>query len=236
MKLVASLRSKYVAWRKHGHKHLVVSRKLIAYIDNLLRLSEHAVVAERSISSKLLPHSHLQSEYTETRFISVLIDAVRAKHVLELGTFRGFMTVQAALRVGEDGCVVTCDSRQPLIEEARIFAREAGVENRIEFLCGNAVQVSQNLVEKGRKFDMIFIDADKLNYRTYVDASYELIRSGGVILIDNSLWGGLVAETKGLDRTAQAIKEVGEYVSDKFGSNVAIIPAWDGVTMIVVNK
>jgi predicted O-methyltransferase YrrM len=171
--------------------------------------------------------SYLHIPYSQGRFLETYAKAMGAKRILEIGTFKGFSTAFLA-RVGK---VVTIDEDVRYVDEAKDFWKKMGVLKKIDFRLGLAEKILKEI--KGEKFDLVFIDADKENYRKYVEISMKLLRKGGSILIDNTLWRGTVADSETPDNGAKHLRAFNEWASSRFGKDFSLVPAWDGLTVIV---
>src|SRR5256886_13600188 len=126
----------------------------------------------------------------EGRFLGVLVRSLRARRVLELGTFAGYSSISMALALPSGGRVITCDVNEETTAIARRYAEEAGVADRIDFRLGPGLETIAKL---DGPFDIVFIDADKPNYVNYYEATLPLLADDGVMVVDNTLWSGRVA-------------------------------------------
>jgi predicted O-methyltransferase YrrM len=169
----------------------------------------------------------------------VIAKAISAKNILEIGTFCGFSTAAFARAIPENGVVFTCDEDTRYIETARKYWTHLGVAQKIHFELGQALTVLHRLtIDEPSKgfFDIAFIDADKENYRQYAELSMKLLRKGGLLIVDNTLWKGLVQYKESRDNSAEHIKALNEWVFETFGKNASLLPAWDGVTIVVKSE
>src|SRR5436305_2412420 len=121
----------------------------------------------------------------EGRFLGLLVRTLRARRVLELGTFTGYSSISMALALPPDGRVITCDVNEETTEIARRYAAEAGVSGRIEYRTGPALDT---IAQLDGEFDLVFIDADKPNYLNYYEATLPRLTAGGLMILDNTLW------------------------------------------------
>jgi predicted O-methyltransferase YrrM len=169
--------------------------------------------------------------------------SLNAKHVLEIGTFRGFSTAFIARGQQQGGLVFSCDEDSRPIPSARRFWQAMGVEEKIHFEFGMAKKVLQKLTSDSPSlnfFDAIFIDADKENYKHYFMESMKLLRPGGVMLIDNTLWKGLVLYPNSHDNSAEHMRNFNTWIFKGTASDecsvpyiASFVPAWDGLIMVV---
>ena len=130
------------------------------------------------------------------QFMALLIQLMGAKKILEIGTFTGYSALWMAMALPPDGNIITCDIEEKCGEFAPTHWQSAGVANKIDLRIAPALDTLNTLLANGQAgtFDFAFIDADKVNYRHYYEKSLELLRPGGLIAIDNVLWGGDVAD------------------------------------------
>ena len=165
----------------------------------------------------------------EGRFLGVLVRTLRARRVLELGTFTGYSSISMALSLPADGRVITCDVNEETTEIARRYAQEAGVVEHIEYRLGPALETIGGL---GGEFDLVFIDADKPNYVNYYEATLPLLVRSGLMVLDNTLWSGRVADPSEDDDNVRAIRAVNERVlADGRVQNV-LLTVRDGMNLV----
>ncbi|TML03199.1 MAG: methyltransferase domain-containing protein, partial [Actinobacteria bacterium] len=159
----------------------------------------------------------------------VLVRSLRAGRVLELGTFTGYSSISMALALPPGGRVITCDVNPETTEIARRYAEEAGVVDRIEYRLGPALETIGGL---GGEFDLVFIDADKPNYVNYYEATLPLLVRSGLMVLDNTLWSGRVADPSEDDDNVRAIRAVNERVlADGRVQNV-LLTVRDGMNLV----
>ena len=137
--------------------------------------------------------------------------------------------------VGPKGKVVTCEKNTENIMAARELWKKYGVDKKISVASGDAGASMEKLLKTGRSFDFIYIDADKSQYERYLDLSLELCTKGGLIVIDNALWAGLVAYSDTKYSHARAIDKLNRKIFSSKNETCSIIPAWDGVIIILKN-
>jgi caffeoyl-CoA O-methyltransferase len=165
-------------------------------------------------------------------FMGVLVELIGAKRALEIGTFTGYSSLCVAAALPADGKLICCDVSEEYTKVARNYWRRAGLESKIELRLGPAVATLDALIEAGvEPFDFVFIDADKTNYANYYDRAMQLVRPGGLIAIDNVLWGGDVAKPEENDEDTNAIRAVNEKVRNDERVTLALVPVGDGLTL-----
>jgi predicted O-methyltransferase YrrM len=233
MKIFRLFRKWFWVKARNRNKNILVTPRVNAYVDDFLLKSETSEMKAYLSETQKMFSAGMQSPLGEARFISILIKAVKAKRVLELGTFRGFTTAEIAQALPNDGELVTCEFRHEHAEYSSKWFLRLGLDKKIKVLEGRGVAILNDLIKENQKFDVIFIDANKSDYKTYLDQSLQLIKPGGLILADNTLWASLVTYDKSEDKMADWMKDFNDYVFEKMGSKAVILPIWDGLTIIV---
>jgi len=165
------------------------------------------------------------------RFLAMLSRMLRPKSVLEIGTFTGYSALCLAEGLGEDGHIDTIEINEELAEMNRLNFANAGLSDKITPHIGNAVEIIPTF---GKMFDLIFIDADKINYPVYFELGMKVLKIGGFIIADNVLWSGKVldSQNKNLDKDAEAVKIFNKLVHDDARVENVMIPLRDGMTII----
>ena len=152
-------------------------------------------------------------------------------NILEIGTFTGLSTLSMSLALPEDGSVLALDKNQETSNIAVNFFKKAAQENKIKIIIAPALESLKNLNDKKQKFDLVFIDADKENYKNYFNHSIDLVDKNGLIVIDYVLWHGEVVDDNKQDKLTVSIREFNSYVNkDKRVENL-IIPVGDGLSV-----
>jgi caffeoyl-CoA O-methyltransferase len=165
----------------------------------------------------------------EGRFLGVLVRSLRARRVLELGTFTGYSSISMALALPSGGRVITCDVNEETTAIARRYAEEAGVADRIDYRLGPGVETIEQLEGP---FDLVFIDADKENYINYYEATLPLLADGGLIVVDNTLWSGRVADEEDDEETTRAIRALNDHVSADPRVENVLLTVRDGMNLV----
>lgn len=204
-------------------------------IDNYL---ENHVSRASDILNKIERETYLKSIYprmlsgnVQGKFISMLSKMIRPENILEIGTFTGYSAICLAEGLTENGQLHTIEINEELKDQNQKHFDEAGLSDKITSYFGNALDIIPQI---GIQFDLIFIDADKLNYCKYFDLTFEKLKTGGFILADNVLWSGkvLAENSKKADKDTVAIKKFNDKVQlDNRVENV-MIPLRDGMTLI----
>jgi len=184
------------------------------------------------------PRAAMQISPEQGQFMALLVQLMGAKKTLEIGVFTGYSTLSVALALPKDGQVIACDVSEEYTAIARRYWQAAGVEQKIVLKIAPALETLDKLLAAGEanSFDFVFIDADKQNYEGYYERSLQLVRKGGLIAIDNVLWGGSVAEPEKQDSNTQAIRALNEKLSTDPRINLSMIPIGDGLTLALKRR
>jgi caffeoyl-CoA O-methyltransferase len=165
----------------------------------------------------------------EGRFLGVLVRSLRARRVLELGTFTGYSSISMALALPSGGRVITCDVNEETTAIARRYAEEAGVADRIDYRLGPGLET---IAQLDGPFDLVFIDADKPNYVNYYEATLPLLADGGLIVADNTLWSGRVIDETDDEDTTQAIRAFNDHVAEDDRVENVLLTVRDGMNLV----
>tara|TARA_B100000941_G_scaffold286463_1_gene260058 strand:+ start:461 stop:1111 length:651 start_codon:yes stop_codon:yes gene_type:complete len=171
----------------------------------------------------------MQIDPTQCHFLHLIIKISNIKNVLEIGTFTGLSALSISLALPEDGKLVVLDKNEETSKIAQNFFKKANQNHKITTIIKPAFESLNDI--KNQKFDMVFIDADKMNYKKYYEKSLGLINQGGLIIIDNVLWHGEVADVKYSDKYTINIREFNQFVSEDKRVEQVIIPLGDGMTV-----
>ena len=171
----------------------------------------------------------MQIDPTQCYFLHLIIKISNIKDVLEIGTFTGLSALSISLALPEDGKLISLDKNEETNKIALSFFKKANQTHKIQTIVKPALETLDELNNK--KFDMVFIDADKMNYKAYYEKSLGLINRGGLIVIDNVLWHGEVADEKNDDKFTINIREFNKFVSEDKRVEQIIIPLGDGMTV-----
>ena len=209
--------------------NLDITEKLQNYINNF-GLSLHPVQKEIIDYNKMLGDiKRMQIDPTQCHFLHLIIKVSNIKNVLEIGTFTGLSALTISLALPNDGKLITLDKDEKTNKIALDFFKKANQDHKIQTIIKPALESLKEL--KNNKFDMIFIDADKMNYKEYYEKSLELLDKNGLIIIDNVLWHGEVADEKNNDKFTVNIREFNRFVSEDKRVEQIIIPLGDGMTV-----
>ena len=171
----------------------------------------------------------MQIDPTQCYFLHLIIKVANIKSVLEIGTFTGLSALSISLALPNDGKLIALDKNEETNKVAVDFFKKANQDHKIKTIIKPAIDSLEEL--KDEKFDMIFIDADKMNYKIYYENSLQLIKKGGLIIIDNVLWHGEVVDEKNNDKFTVNIREFNKLVSEDDRVEQIIFPLGDGMTV-----
>ena len=180
-----------------------------------------------------LPLGIMQISPDQGAFMAFLVGVLDARQTLEIGVFTGYSALTVALALPDDGRMVACDISEEWTDIARRYWRAAGVEHKIDLRLAPALESLEALLAEGRAgtFDFAFVDADKREYADYYERVLKLLRPGGVVAIDNVLWGGKVADESVQDDQTQAIRSFNELLQTDLRVSLCLVPLGDGVTL-----
>jgi predicted O-methyltransferase YrrM len=216
-----------------SNRTLNLTDKLYQYILNV-SVKETAVQKTLRTATQGMQQSQMQIAPEQGQFMAFLVKLIGARKCLEVGVFTGYSALSVAQALPADGKVIACDVNQEWTDMARTYWRSAGVENKIDLRIAPALETLQQLLDQGEQssFDFAFIDADKANYDRYYELSLRLLRSGGLIVIDNTLWGGDVADIRVQDEDTCAIRELNKKILHDRRVDMTLLPVADGLTLV----
>ena len=209
--------------------NLEISDKLQKYINDF-SLKLNPVQQEiLDYNNKLGDIKRMQVAISQCHFLHLIIKISGIKDVLEIGTFTGLSALSISLALPNDGKLIALDKNQETNKVALDFFKKAKQDHKIKTIIKPALQSLSEF--KDQKFDMIFIDADKMNYKNYYEKSLELIKKGGLIIIDNVLWHGEVVDEKNNDKFTINIREFNKFILEDKRAEQLIFPLGDGMTV-----
>lgn len=216
-----------------------MSNRTLQMTDELYRYLLSVSLRESDVLMRLreetagLTGAGMQISPEQGQFMTFLVRLMGAERTLEVGVFTGYSTLCTALALPKTGNVVACDVSEEWTAIARRYWRDAGVDDRIDLRLAPAVETLDTLLAEGREdsFDFAFIDADKENYLNYYQRALALVRRGGVIAIDNVLWGGSVCDAKDTDPSTVAIRELNQVLHRDERVDLTLLPIGDGLTL-----
>ena len=209
--------------------NLDITEKLQNYINDfglkLNPIQEEIINYNKSLGDV----KRMQVDPVQCHFLHLMIKVSNIKNVLEIGTFTGLSTLSISLALPDDGKLITLDKNEDTNKIAIDFFKKADQNHKIQTIINPALDTLEEL--SNQKFDMVFIDADKMNYKKYYEKSLGLINQGGLIIIDNVLWHGEVVDEKNDDKFTINIREFNKFVSEDKRVEQIIIPLGDGMTV-----
>jgi predicted O-methyltransferase YrrM len=187
----------------------------------------------RDETNKLSSHD-MQIAPEQGQFMAFLVELIGARKTLEIGVYTGYSALAVALALPGDGQIIACDINAKTSAIAQRFWQEAGVAQKINLKLAPALETLDHLITQGavNSFDFIFIDADKQNYLNYYQRSLSLVRPGGLILIDNVLWGGDVADSRNHSKQTEAIRQLNQTIYSDPRVSLSLLPLSDGLTLV----
>jgi len=211
--------------------NLQITERIEKYIEEYSQ-SLHPVQKEIiSYNESLGEIKKMQIAVSQCFFLELIIKVTNFKNILEVGTFTGLSTLSMALSLTKDGTIIALDKDQKTNQAAVNFFKKAGQENKIKTIVKPALETLKELKDDNKIFDLVFIDADKENYEKYYDYGLQLIKKNGLIIVDNVLWHGEVADPKKNDKFTNIIREFNKYVKNDKRTQQVILPLGDGFTI-----
>jgi caffeoyl-CoA O-methyltransferase len=194
---------------------------------------EPEVLARLRAATASLPQAQMQIGPEQGQLMGLLARLVGAKRCIEIGVFTGYSSLAVALALPEDGRILACDVSEEWTAIARRFWHEAGVEHKIELKLQPAARTLEQLLAAGDagRYDFAFIDADKQSYDTYYELLLKLLRPGGLIALDNTLWSGHVADPSDRDPNTAALRALNDKLHRDERVDLSLLPVGDGLTL-----
>jgi len=217
-----------------SNQTLNVSDELYHYILSVsLRESDELKALRVETAKDTMAMMQISPE--QGQFMALLVKLINAKNILEIGTFTGYSSLAMAQASSDDTKIITCDVSEEWTSVASRYWQLAGIANKVELRLAPALDTLNSLINQGRSesFDFAFIDADKTNYQAYFEKCLDLIRPGGLIAIDNVLWGGSVIKPAKVDDDTVAIRQFNDKLSTDSRVDISLIPIADGLTLAI---
>ena len=216
-----------------------MSNRTLQMTDELYRYLLSVSLRENDVQKRLreetagIVGAGMQISPEQGQFMAFLLRLMGAERTLEVGVFTGYSTLCTALALPRTGKVVACDVNEEWTAVGRRYWRDAGVDDRIDLRLAPAVETLDTLLAEGleNSFDFAFIDADKENYLNYFQRALALVRRGGVIAIDNVLWGGSVCDPDDSDASTVAIRKLNRFLHNDERVDLTMLPIGDGLTL-----
>ena len=209
-----------------------INKQLVKYIQTI-GYRQDPIIDELVKETKALGNvAQMQIAPEQGQLLKIIITIAKAKKCLEIGRFTGLSTLCMAKGLPDDGKIITIDNSDEFLHLARKFWEKENILHKIESVIGNGVEIMQSYIDRQFSFDLIFIDADKNNYLHYYELSLELLPSNGIIIIDNVLWGGSVADPSNEDHQTKTIKLLNEKIHNDQRVEFSLLPLSDGLSFI----
>ena len=212
-------------------KNIEVTQDLLDYIYNHTH-PLHPVQKDILAHNKTLGDiQRMQISEIQGHFLQLIIKINNVKNCLEIGTFTGFSTFTMALALPNGGKITTLDHDKKIVSVAKKFFKKGDLDNMIETVISPAIETLKKFSQEGKKFDLIFIDADKGNYKNYYELSLNLINEKALIIFDNVLWHGEVFKKNVTDEQTNVMREFNMHIKHDSRVEKVILPLGDGLTI-----
>jgi caffeoyl-CoA O-methyltransferase len=214
-----------------ANRTLPLDDTLYRYVlDHSLR--EHPAQTSLREATRPLPQAGMQISPEQGQFMALLVRLLGARRTIEVGVFTGYSALSVALALPEDGYVLACDVNDAYTRVGKPYWAQAGVAHKIDLQLAPALQTLDARLGAGEagRYDFAFIDADKLNTDAYYERCLQLLRTGGLVAIDNTLWGGEVARASG-DADTQALQTLNDKLHADERVDLSLLPISDGLTL-----
>ncbi len=213
-------------------KDFLIPKDAVPYLESHAQ-AEHPILSELRDAMATHVRKGMQIPRGEGQLFQVLLTAMRAKRVLEIGVFTGYSSLAMALSLPKDGTIVALDISDEYTSIAREFWEKAGVASKIDLRLAPALESLDALVANGEKgtFDFVFIDADKGNIPAYYEHALELLRPQGLVAVDNTLWDGQVYMPASFDSDTETLRKFNAFIAKDERVHALLLPYSDGITL-----
>jgi caffeoyl-CoA O-methyltransferase len=216
-----------------SNRTLAIDDRIYDYLLSV-SLKEPDLLKQLRAETAGIEFSEMQIAPEQGQFMALLVRLTAAKRALEVGTFTGYSSICIAGALPQGGELICCDDSDEWTAMAKKYWRLAGLGDRISLRLGDASQTLQALLDEGQAgtFDFIFIDADKQNYPLYYEHALQLLRAGGLLAVDNTLWSGDVADPQNMEPGTRAIRRFNDMVKQDERVEISLVPIGDGLTLV----
>lgn len=219
-----------------GKKTLPLDDRLYEYLLSV-SLRETLLLKKLREETDKLEAAAMQISADQGQFMALLLKILNARRIIEIGTFTGYSALVMALALPDDGEIICCDTSVEWTNIAKRYWADAGVDSKIDLRLAPALETLDGLITEGQQntFDFAFIDADKVNMPNYYESCLQLIRPGGLIAVDNVLWGGAVIDPENQAADTVAIREFNDMLKGDDRVDLSLVPIGDGLTLARVS-
>ena len=217
-----------------SNRTLSIDDRIYDYLTEVA-IDESDLLQQLRKETAQLEYSVMQISPEQGQFMSLLIKLMRAKRALEIGTFTGYSSICVASAMADDGELICCDISPQWTGIAEKYWALAKLQHKIKLFLQPAEKTLQTLIDDGNQstFDFIFIDADKQNYIQYYEMALTLLKTGGIIAVDNTLWSGAVADPSNIEPGTRAIRRFNQMIKEDKRVSKSLLPIGDGLTLIL---
>ena len=209
-----------------------INKQLVNYLQNVGYRQDPIIDALVKETKALGEVAIMQIAPEQGQLLEIIVKIAKVKRCLEVGRFTGLSTLCMAKGLPEEGKIIAIDNSDEFLFLANKFWKQANIQHKIESVIGQGVEVMQSYIDRQFSFDLIFIDADKNNYLNYYELSLELLPSNGIIIIDNMLWGGSVADLSNQDTQTETIRSLNVKIQKDERVDFTLLPISDGLSFI----
>jgi len=217
-----------------SNQTLSIDDRLYEYLC-AVSVNESSLLQKLREETKDVEFSNMQIGPEQGQFMSLLVKLIGAKKAIELGTYTGYSSICIASALAEGGRLICCDDSEKWTNVAKKYWALANLNDKISLELQPAEKTLQRLLDEneGSSFDFIFIDADKQNYPLYYEQALRLLRKGGLMAVDNTLWSGSVADPDNNEPGTRAIRRFNDALKDDERVTMSLVPIGDGLTLII---
>ena len=209
-----------------------INKALVQYLQSVGYREDKIITELENETLKLGSVSQMQIAKEQGQFLEMITKISNAKNCLEIGRFTGMSTLFLARGIPESGKIVTVDNSDEFLSLAKKYWELDNMSSKIESIIGDGVDVMQSMIDRQQSYDLIFIDADKNNYPNYYELSLNLLVSNGIIIIDNMLWHGDVADEAKQDSQTNTIRDLNLKIKNDARVEFSLLPLSDGLMFV----
>ena len=209
-----------------------IDESLVKYLQNVGYRKDKIIDDLADETSQLGSVSQMQIAKEQGQFLEIITKLSKAKSCLEVGRFTGMSTLFIARGLTAEGKITTIDNSDEFLSLAKKYWDLDNMSSKIESIIGDGVEIMQSMIDRQHSYDFIFIDADKNNYPNYYELSLSLVPSNGIIIIDNMLWHGDVADEKKNDSQTNTIRDLNTKIQNDSRVDFSLLPLSDGLSFI----